>query len=161
MQQTEYYQLSLWNEEDRILMGNFNGDNEKIDAALHETMQQLTESTAQLSAAVEKCGNCRIETHSYTGTGTFAEGNPTHIAFSKPPLFFIILGSYSILLGSKLSAQALFIGENTLSGNTVSITSAVTWSGSKATFFNSRSAAYQMNTTGESYLVFAFFAADA
>lgn len=33
MQQTENYQLSLWNEEDRILMGLFHEEDHAIDAA--------------------------------------------------------------------------------------------------------------------------------
>lgn len=34
MEHTEYYQLSLWEQDDRILREDFNSDNAKIDAAL-------------------------------------------------------------------------------------------------------------------------------
>ena len=34
MQHTQNYQLSRWEKDDRIMMEDFNADNEKIDAAL-------------------------------------------------------------------------------------------------------------------------------
>ena len=34
MNETSYYQLCLWDEDDRILREDFNGDNAKVDAAL-------------------------------------------------------------------------------------------------------------------------------
>ena len=42
MQQTEHYQLNQWELEDRVLMADFNSDNQKTDAALHG----LAEETA-------------------------------------------------------------------------------------------------------------------
>ena len=51
LNQTEYYQLSLWDPEDRILMENFNKDNEKIDTALKENADAIaTEAAARAEA---------------------------------------------------------------------------------------------------------------
>ena len=38
MQHTQNYQLSRWEKDDRIMMEDFNADNEKIDAALEHLM---------------------------------------------------------------------------------------------------------------------------
>ncbi len=40
MQQTEHYQLNQWELEDRVLMADFNSDNQKTDAALHGLAQE-------------------------------------------------------------------------------------------------------------------------
>lgn len=47
MEHTEYYQLSLWEQDDRIQMEDFNADNAKIDAAIAEKA-----NSADLPAAI-------------------------------------------------------------------------------------------------------------
>ena len=71
-QETPNYRLSRWAGTDRILMEEFNSDNEKIDAALK---------------AVEGC-NCQLHVKTYTGTG--ASGPVTH-TFPYKPMFLVIL----------------------------------------------------------------------
>ena len=46
MKQTENYQLNQWELTDRIRMEDFNGDNEKIDAALNSQAEALAAETA-------------------------------------------------------------------------------------------------------------------
>ena len=43
MQQTEHYQLSQWELEDRVLMADFNRDNQKTDAALNTLAGQVAQ----------------------------------------------------------------------------------------------------------------------
>lgn len=52
MNKTANYQLNQWVKSDRVLMDDFNADNEKIDAA------------------IAKCGNCRVRVSTYVGDGT-------------------------------------------------------------------------------------------
>ena len=140
MQQTEHYQLSLWNQDDRILMETFNGNNEKLDAALHETTQQLTESTAQLSAAVAKCGNCQVQFQTYTGKGsgsnsfTFAH-KPLLVVFGDDAFFFAVQGQ------RYATSRA---------GGTGSDLASVSWSGNRVAWTAS-TAMYQCNTSGKTY----------
>ena len=46
MNYTQNYQLCLWDEDDRILMEDFNGDNTKIDAALKANADAITDLEA-------------------------------------------------------------------------------------------------------------------
>lgn len=62
MEHTEYYQLSLWEQDDRILREDFNQDNAKIDAAL-----------AALQASQSK-----------TLTGTFAATGQNNVTIDYP-----------------------------------------------------------------------------
>lgn len=52
MKKTSNYQLNQWEEEDRILRTDFNGDNAKIDAAIQAVDTRLTSEAARLSAPV-------------------------------------------------------------------------------------------------------------
>lgn len=75
MKQTSHFQLNQYEASDRILHGDFNSDNQKIDAAL--------------AAA----GNCRVAAGSYTGTGTYGQNNPCSLTFDfKPLLVFLDTG---------------------------------------------------------------------
>ena len=53
MKQTQNYQLNQWDKTDRIKMEDFNGDNEKIDAALN---------------GLKALCNCRVYSATYVGT---------------------------------------------------------------------------------------------
>ena len=68
MNYTQNYQLCLWDEDDRILMSDFNADNAKTDAAM------------------AGFGNCKIVTGSYVGTGAV---NKT-LTFPGSPLVVMI-----------------------------------------------------------------------
>lgn len=53
MQQTANYQLNQWDGEDRIMRVDFNSDNTKIDAALHQNATALVQAQSTLEAALE------------------------------------------------------------------------------------------------------------
>ena len=87
MKKTTNYQINQWAKTDRILMDDFNADNEKID-----------ETLAAHAAKLAGCGNCKIEYGTYRGTGTLNHA----ITFSaKPMAVFIqrdILGDFGMIL---------------------------------------------------------------
>lgn len=151
MNKTPNFALNQWESTDRILMADFNADNAKIDAAL-----------AAQAAAVAKCGNCRIETFSYTGKGTYGDSAPTYFQFSKKPLLFFVRGPQSLLVGSNLCSTATaFVYDSVLHGAAAITDLPLTWSGTKAALVSSAQAAVQMNTSGQTYWVFALAAEDA
>ena len=69
---TEHYELSQWVRTDSVLMSDFNEDNAKIDAALHDVLDTIP----------------KVVAGSYTGTG---EGGVVHYSLGfKPKLLFLI-----------------------------------------------------------------------
>ena len=94
MTKTTNYQLNQWAKSDRVMMDDFNADNTKIDAALKAN----ADAAAAASAAVALCGNCKIETSTYTGTGTYGSANPTTLTFPKKPTAVAVFGTYFFLL---------------------------------------------------------------
>lgn len=160
MKQTENYQLNQWEKADRIQMEDFNADNAKIDAALHGTMQKLTEDTAQLRASVAKCGNCRIVYGTYTGAGTYGSANPCRLTFDGEPLYVIIKGA----VGSAptLGIQAMRGWDTAYSGSdSHSSICYLTWGTRTLSWYNGQSAADQFNVKGTVYPYIALFAEDA
>lgn len=83
-QQTPNYRLSRWAGTDRILMEEFNSDNEKIDKALKSN----ADKAAAALAALTSCGNCHIEFGQYTGNG--ATGVPRVLNFQGTPIVVLV-----------------------------------------------------------------------
>ena len=71
-QQTPNYKLSRWAGTDRILMEDFNADNEKIEAAL-----------AAHAARLAGVGNCKIEYGTYIGDGTYGQAHQQTLTFRR------------------------------------------------------------------------------
>ena len=147
MEQTTKYQLNQWAGEDRILREDFNADNAKLEQAL-----------AEQAAILAGCGNCKIWTTRYTGTGTFGNDNPTKIKFPhKPALFFILQGkSLFVSAGDRDSVWV----STTVTNSPVIITTALSWAGTEASMVSTHStygANYQANSNNATYLVVAFY----
>lgn len=106
MQHTQNYQLSRWEKDDRIMMEDFNADNEAIDAALAakadaEDVTALGETVAALAAALGSSGkNARITWGSYTGTGTYGSGSPNSLSFDFIPVLVFIVSDDNACLGN-------------------------------------------------------------
>ena len=88
MNTTTNYQLSQWEGADRILMEDFNSDNQKIDAALKANADAVTELEEGKADAADVP---RIITGSYTGTG--AAGSVHYTVGAKPRLLFLAVMS--------------------------------------------------------------------
>ena len=86
MNKTANFQLTQWENTDRILMEEFNSDNEKIDTALKAS----ADGVAALQTALASCGNCKIVYGTYTGTGKYGRENPNKLTFDGDPLFVFI-----------------------------------------------------------------------
>lgn len=82
MNKTANFQLTQWENTDRILMEEFNSDNEKIDTALKAN----ADAAAAAAAALENCGNCFITHGTYMGNNQLSKT----LTFSKPPVLVII-----------------------------------------------------------------------
>ena len=85
MEHTENYQLSQWAKQDRIMMEDFNADNQKIDAALKDHAAALTR--------LPFCGNCQIYAATYVGTGKFGKDYPSTMTFPRKPVWITILNN--------------------------------------------------------------------
>ena len=81
MTKTTNYQLPKWEKTDRIQMKDFNDMTATLDAALKAN----ADAAAAASAAVALCGNCRIVTGTYTGSGTYNSSGARTLSFSGKP----------------------------------------------------------------------------
>ena len=144
MNYTTNYQLPTWVETDRIQMDDFNDMTDKLDAALGE--QQ---------AALVKCGNCKAEIFSYTGTGS----TTSRIDFPERPVFFIIQGGTGVILGGPGKTATLAASGASVSSSRVDKIT-MTWSGSQLSLTDS-SAYMNLNVSNVVYQVIAFYLMDA
>ena len=85
MHTTDNYQLCQWESTDRILMADFNGDNQKIDAALVSLQQEI-------SQLEEKAGYQLIATETLTATA------PGNAVFSLSDVDWSQWGTVHLLL---------------------------------------------------------------
>ena len=152
-QETPNYRLSRWAGTDRILMEEFNSDNEKIDAALKGN----ADGVAALQTALASCGNCKIVYGTYTGNGKYGKDNPNQLTFDGNPLFVIIKGS----IGSAptLGIQAMRGWYTAYTGSADSSTVChLTWGEHSLSWYNSQSSSDQFNTSDSVYPYIALFA---
>ena len=153
MNKTANFQLTQWEKTDRILMEEFNSDNEKIDTALKSN----ADGVAALQTALASCGNCKIVYGTYTGNGKYGKDNPNQLTFDGDPLFVIIKGS----TGSSptFGIQAMR-GWNTAYTNATdsSTVCRLTWGEHSLSWYNSQSSTDQFNASGSVYPYIALFA---
>lgn len=91
----------------------------------------------------------RIETGSYTGTGTYGTSNPTSLTFGFEPFLLMISGL------SNQNTDGPFIAMNPGQGICIPRgaegTAIMTWQGETVSWYNTRNDAYQMNDAGRTY----------
>ena len=157
MTKTTNYQLPEWEKTDRIQMKDFNDMTATLDAALKAN----ADAAAAASAAVAHCGNCKIETTTYTGTGTYGSANPTTLTFPKKPTLLFVLASsgngFMLMVTDKTPATTnAFVYYNGATWGTVNLS----WQGSTLRFYSDRYDTWQGNASGVVYQVVAFYAQD-
>lgn len=144
---TENYGLCQWEATDQVRREEFNQDQAKID----ETLKALADKDFALESAVATvaaaAGNCQMELFTYTGTGTYGEGNPTQITFSILPDVFIVVGDKSLYLGRGGITNSMLASEDFINDVTCS------WSGNQLSMINYVAARYQMNSRAKAYWV--------
>ena len=157
MTKTTNYQLPKWEKTDRIQMKDFNDMTATLDTALKAN----ADAAAAASAAVALCGNCKIETSTYTGNGKYGSANPTTLTFPKKPTAVILFGYQTLLLiTDKFSAgKSAVLGYY---GNYASWDDNCypTWTGSTLKIVSGSKALNQANEQGVVYQVIAFYAQD-
>ena len=157
MTKTTNYQLPKWEKTDRIQMKDFNDMTATLDAALKAN----ADTAAAASAAVALCGNCKIETSTYTGTGTYGSANPTTLTFPKKPTLLFVLASsgngFMLMVTDKTPATTnAFVYYNGATWGAVNLS----WQGSTLRFYSDRYDTWQGNASGVVYQVVAFYAQD-
>ena len=158
MQHTQNYQLSRWEKDDRIMMEDFNADNEAIDAALAakadaEDVTALGETVTALTAGLGSGGqNARIAWGSYTGNGKYGSGNPTSLTFDFVPVA-VIIGCDSFSRYQAWPTVAIRGAAGMHCDNATGMTTQcyVTWTGSGLSWYNSDCASDQNNNSGSIY----------
>ena len=152
---TTNYQLNQWEATDQVLRTDFNQDNQKIDGAL----KSQADAIAAVSSAMTGKGNCSIEYQTYTGNGVYGSGNRTSITFSAVPTLVIIAGGRAVtFIMDETGSNLMIIGGGGSSVNIIGMSAS--WSGNTLSYYNS-DAKTQMNTSGTTYRVYAFYAKDA
>ena len=122
-----------------------------VAAAAEQRSAAVAAAAEKRSAALDAAkGNCTIEFFSYVGQGRSGMNNPTTITFRKPPLFFLVFGTYSIGVGSK------HCGDITATCRDNVFPDRGSWSGNTISFYNS-APEWQFDTRGETFYVFAFY----
>ena len=150
-QETPNYRLSRWAGTDRILMEEFNSDNEKIDTALKAN----ADAAAAAAAALENCGNCFITHGTYMGNNQLSKT----LTFSKPPVLVIIReltnssSPYHMILIRGCS-NANGCGSNSSSAVSVS------WNGNSVTWQHSGDERAEFNKTDHAYYYAALLMAE-
>ena len=164
MKQTEHYGLNQWELADPIRMEDFNGDNEKVDAALKGQAEALAAETAareELAAAVAACGNCKIAYGTYTGNGNYGSDHPNCLTFPFEPKLVIVQNksvASAQISGSNSMSWGMMTAIRPLNGfilDGVSWTLRLTWSGNSLSWYNTINAELQMNKSDNTYLYLA------
>ena len=150
MNKTANFQLTQWEKTDRILMEEFNSDNEKIDTALKGN----ADGVAALQTALAGAGNCEIGLISYTGTGKSGDSAPTTVTFPKMPAGFFLCGAETYLVVRGGDDHALMIY---YTGSTTYVSQMqVSWKGNQFQISSSKPT-YQLNEEGVPYWGLAFY----
>ena len=158
MQHTQNYQLSRWEKDDRIMMEDFNADNEKIDAALAakadaEDVTALGETVAAVAAGLGSGGsNCRIICGSYIGTGTYGAASPTSLTTGFAPVLVIVQDTEHVGYDPAILIRGMTVGRNNLGKSTL----AVSWRDDGVSWYTTNTSAnlpatIQMNTADQTF----------
>ena len=134
---TQHYALNRWDLEDQIIMDDFNEDNEKIDAALHDNAAALS----ALQSTLNTHGTLtRFAFGSYVGDGQHGKNQPTSLSFDFYPVLIIIM----CRAAQGRDGQPCFLmrGETTANSTKEFQSIAVSWTNSGASW-------YDVDTFGE------------
>ena len=102
MTKTTNYQLNQWEKSDRVMMDDFNADNQKIDAALKANADAITAAAAAQT-------NCTVVCGTYTGTGDYTADSKNTLTFAGKPMLVIV---YAVGGSNKMLGLVLVRGAN-------------------------------------------------
>lgn len=155
---TDKYQLSQWEKSDKVLMEDFNGDNQKIEDALAGLAESKAEQWEVDGLASVLLEVPRVVFGAYEGTGEYG-GKYTSVTFPFEPKLVLVMGDnvFAIFMAGINAARVLSGGYQGLlvvkwEGATLSwyVSSATVWGSNTIT-----SAGLQLNNAGATYQYFA------
>ena len=151
MENTSNYGLKRWDGGDRILHTEFNDNWDKIDTAIKGS----EDKAAAALAAVASCGNCKIVTGSYTGTGKYGSGNKNSLTFPFEPKLVIVQNKSKAMpeLGASDTHQYGML--LAIRGLAQYVTSAypfiLSWEGNTLRWYSEYNERLQLNVSGQAY----------
>ena len=146
MTKTTNYQLPKWEKTDRIQMKDFNDMTATLDAALKANAA----AAAAASAAVALCGNCRIVTGTYTGSGTYNSSGARTLSFSGKPLaVFILPTDKNDGIGPLILLHGAPWSTTNISNDYYFVR--VTWGASSVSWYGTRNENLMANSSGKTY----------
>ena len=132
---TTNYQLNQWAKSDRVLMEDFNSDNQKIDAAIKAVAE----------------GGVKLAIGAYVGDGQFGATHQNSLTFEFAPKWIIIMGQKS-----SPNALILIAAAQTAYFPMDSRSVQVTWNGKTVSWYQINNGAdFQMNQSEVTYSYFA------
>ena len=146
MTNTTNYQLPKWENTDRIQMKDFNDMTATLDAALKAN----ADAAAAAAAAVALCGNCRIVTGTYTGSGTYNSSGARTLSFSGKPLaVFILPTDKNDGIGPLILLHGAPWSTTNISNDYYFVR--VTWGASSVSWYGTRNENLMANSSGKTY----------
>ena len=139
MTKTTNYQLPKWEKTDRVQMKDFNDMTATLDAALKANAD-----------AVALCGNCRIVTGTYTGSGTYNSSGARTLSFSGKPLaVFILPTDKNDGIGPLILLHGAPWSTTNISNDYYFVR--VTWGASSVSWYGTRNENLMANSSGKTY----------
>lgn len=126
MERTPNLSLPQWAADDPILRTDFNSAFAALDGA---------------------CGNCRIATGSYVGTGNCGSANPTSITCGFAPKIVFIQGEATPY--NNVPRYHILLWPLTEMNFSLNYPGSVTWSSTGVSWYNTSD--YQLNKSGTTY----------
>ena len=151
---TQHYALNRWDLEDQIIMDDFNDDNEKIDAALHDNASALSALQTTLNTHGKLT---RFAYGSYVGTGESGRNHPNSLTFDFYPMFIIIMSRAA--QGRDQSPCFMMRGETVGNSTKTAASINLSWTDSGVSWYDVDSFSKpenQNNTEGVTYHYLAF-----
>ena len=151
---TPHYALNRWELEDQIIMDDFNDDNAKIDAALHDNAATLSALQTTLSTHGTLT---RFTYGSYVGTGESGQNHPNSLTFDFYPMFIIIMSRAA--QGRDQSPCFMMRGETVGNSTETAASINLSWTDSGVSWYDVDSFSEpenQNNTEGVTYHYLAF-----
>lgn len=111
--------------------------------------EPINQNTQAMEGILTGLGNCRIDSGSYVGAGTYGSGNKTALTFDHAPALVLLYqpggNIWGLLLGGTTRGM-LFIGSS------VSVLDcAWTADGTGVQWYSGTNAGYQLNSSGTTY----------
>ena len=146
MTKTTNYQLPKWEKTDRVQMKDFNDMTATLDTALTAN----ADAAAAASATVALCGNCRIVTGTYTGSGTYNSSGARTLSFSGKPLaVFILPTDKNDGIGPLILLHGAPWSTTNISNDYYFVR--VTWGASSVSWYGTRNENLMANSSGKTY----------